>query len=497
MTHAYDVVLDGQLGQRFGQLRWKENGKSVEGMFFLLGVQNPIRGRREGNTLVLTHKLKTAVSTLSCQTRAELSGISLVGIVVTKSGSFVLAAAAYFIFCGGDSLKAYHALETLNNIEKLSMDVTVDATLDSDTTHTEATLQRKTVDGHLISYVQIEGVPLYYTDGAVILENGKAYQIHESFPDYAALLQKIVPLYLDLKAEHEDDTWTITIDGETAQELLQTAVPGLSEDSLNTQSVTVQVQLDADKVEKIELSANGTLQNALLFSVTICMEHFSTSASFEVPDAVLATVNSLDGDLPVITEDVLSLLAAWQRWKNRSSQTAAMSLSANLGPLVVNQSFNFYAGQFDGKQIYAISKDGVSIYWSGDQVVRQDGTPASAEEKELAKASELLDVLYVTCQNAAFTKTHQAETDVYTIQLDADGMEDLAALIAPDSRKLDLTFRSGELAIYVTQGEIHRISFDCAEKVKVVSLEENASLRGEIEFVDGSVVIPESAGHAL
>lgn len=24
MTHTYDVVLDGQLGQRFGQLRWKE-----------------------------------------------------------------------------------------------------------------------------------------------------------------------------------------------------------------------------------------------------------------------------------------------------------------------------------------------------------------------------------------------------------------------------------------------------------------------------------------
>ena len=88
MTHTYDVVLDGQLGQRFGQLRWKENGSSVEGMFFLLGVQNPIRGRREGNTLVLTHELKTAVSTLSCQTRAELSGSSLTGIVVTKPGSF-------------------------------------------------------------------------------------------------------------------------------------------------------------------------------------------------------------------------------------------------------------------------------------------------------------------------------------------------------------------------------------------------------------------------
>lgn len=227
----------------------------------------------------------------------------------------------------------------------------------------------------------------------MILENGKAYQIHESFPDYAALLQKIVPLYLDLKAEREDDAWTITLDGEPAQQLLQSAVPGLSENSLKTQTVTVRVQMDGDDVESIELTADGTLQNSLPFAVTVRMEHFSYSASFEVPDAVLDTVNSLDGEFPVITEDVLSLLAAWQQWKDQSSQTAVMSLSANLGPLVVNQSFNFYAGQFDGKQIYAVSKDGVSVYWSGDQVVRQDGTPASAEEKELAKTSALLDVL--------------------------------------------------------------------------------------------------------
>ena len=88
MTHTDDVVLDGQLGQRFGQLCWQENGSNIDGTFFLLGVQNPVHGQRVGNTLVLIHELKTAVSTLSCRTRAELSGSSLTGIVVTKPGSF-------------------------------------------------------------------------------------------------------------------------------------------------------------------------------------------------------------------------------------------------------------------------------------------------------------------------------------------------------------------------------------------------------------------------
>lgn len=204
-----------------------------------------------------------------------------------------------------------------------------------------------------------------------------------------------------------------------------------------------------------------------------------------------------DADLPVLTEDVFSLLAAWQHWQRQNTQTAVLSLSANLGLLVVNQSFNFCTGQFEGKQIYAIDRDGVSVYWRGDHIVRPDGMPAAEDEKELAKTSELLDVLYVTCQNAAFTKTQQGETDVYTIQLDADGMAELAALIAPGSRTLDMTFRSGELSVQVTQGKIHRITFDCAGTVRIVSLEESASLHGEIELADGSAVIPESAGRAL
>ena len=38
------------------------------------------------------------------------------------------------------------------------MDVTVDAALDSDTTHAETTLQRKAVDGLQISFVQAENI---------------------------------------------------------------------------------------------------------------------------------------------------------------------------------------------------------------------------------------------------------------------------------------------------------------------------------------------------
>lgn len=83
MRQTYDVILYGQLGERFGTLTWTEAGGDVSGSLRLLGFENPIRGKRNGQTLELTHRLQTAVSTLLCRTHAELCGDDLAGFVVS------------------------------------------------------------------------------------------------------------------------------------------------------------------------------------------------------------------------------------------------------------------------------------------------------------------------------------------------------------------------------------------------------------------------------
>ena len=90
MRQIYDVILDGQLGERFGTLMWKETGSDVSGNLLLLGFENPICGKRNGQTLELTHRLQTAVSTLACRTHAELHGEELSGVVVSDSARMKL-----------------------------------------------------------------------------------------------------------------------------------------------------------------------------------------------------------------------------------------------------------------------------------------------------------------------------------------------------------------------------------------------------------------------
>lgn len=83
MAERYDVVLDGQLGERRGTLTWTETDGRLTGTFTLFGIDNPVIGRRSGAVLELTHTLRTAVSLLRCCTHAELRGRELCGTITS------------------------------------------------------------------------------------------------------------------------------------------------------------------------------------------------------------------------------------------------------------------------------------------------------------------------------------------------------------------------------------------------------------------------------
>ena len=90
MTQKYDVVLDAQLGQRFGTLVLNETDGNISGSFSLLGFDNPVSGKCVDRELVLTHKLRTIISTLDCETHAELRGDELFGVVISQYSSMDL-----------------------------------------------------------------------------------------------------------------------------------------------------------------------------------------------------------------------------------------------------------------------------------------------------------------------------------------------------------------------------------------------------------------------
>lgn len=395
---------------------------------------------------------------------------------------------------------AYRALAELNQQDELTMHVSVQASLGDNDTSTELVLQRKTEDGHTVTYLDTGDIPLYYTDGMLILENGTAYDIGDSCPDYAALLGKLLPLYNDLDITSDGDTYSVTASGETAQEIIQLLLPQASGNLANTQQLTAQLTLADQAVTDLQVSAQGVLEDSdqTAFSLTATMESIEDQASFDIPQAVLDAANDKDAvKLPAMTDDLMNLMTAWYQWYQQDTHLAQVSLTANCGPVVVNDQLELSTADLDGKTVYCIRKNGLCVYWSDGQLLNQDGSAVTEDQQSPENMAQLLDIAYLICQNGTFTTTQQSGTTLYTMELTGDSMEEIAKIIAPDAAKLGPELTGGTLTVHVTDGTLSGISFDLGGSVTIATFGADVSITGQMEFEDGDVTIPEAVQKAI
>ena len=395
---------------------------------------------------------------------------------------------------------AYRALAELNQQDELTMHVSVQAALGDNDTSTELVLQRKTEDGHTVTYLDTGDIPLYYTDGMLILENGTAYDIGDSCPDYAALLGKLLPLYNDLDITGDGDTYSVTASGETAQEIIGLLLPQVSGNMANTQQLTAQLTHADQAVTNLQVSAQGVLEDSdqTAFSVTATMESIEDQASFDIPQAVLDAANDKDAvKLPAMTDDLMNLMTAWYQWYQQDTHLAQVSLTANCGPVVVNDQLELSTANVEGKTVYGIRKNGRSIYWSDGQLLNQDGSAVTEDQQSPENMAQLLDIAYLICQNGTFTTTQQSGTTLYTMELTGDSMEKIAEIIAPDAAKLGPELTGGTLTVHVTDGTLSGISFDLGGSVTIATFGADVSITGQMEFEDGDVTIPEAVQKAI
>ena len=86
MTEQYQVRIQSQMGPREGVLTLRYQGSYVTGSLELVGYVNTVQGIQAANgTLHLFHPIRTAVSTIPCETVLNLHAGSLCGTSTSKS----------------------------------------------------------------------------------------------------------------------------------------------------------------------------------------------------------------------------------------------------------------------------------------------------------------------------------------------------------------------------------------------------------------------------
>lgn len=412
---------------------------------------------------------------------------------------------AWFFASGmNDTVAACRLLHKYAQKPQLSMELTAQAELGEREFSTCAQLSRTELEGRRITYAEQYGVPLYYSDGLVFLENGKAFDTGDLFPDYSVLLESAEALYraADISVyENSGETiYSITV-ADGAQALLAQLVPAATA-RLSVQGVAIDLVARGGELSAIRFSADGTLENdeKTPTAISVQLSVVEDTVLPEIPQAIRERILAGDAQAEETpTGDLLRLLAAWLKLNAEDPFAARLSLSANCGPLVLDDQLELWRTRQEGMTVSCIRKNGRSLYFTDNAACGEDGGSVSETEKSITSSADLTRIAYQLCISGQLSKTERDGTEIYTLTLDADGMADVAYAILPQAQAMDVTLNGGSIQITLAADTIQRIRYTCDGSVRVLFTDAAVSLTGDLvpEAPAGTFTVPDAVLETL
>ncbi|MGM9618879.1 MAG: hypothetical protein ACI3W8_03425 [Oscillospiraceae bacterium] len=402
-----------------------------------------------------------------------------------------------------DGAKAYDLLKAYAGQPELHMELTVDAEVDSRDAAFTAALDRTEVEGRRVTAISQEERTLYYCDGTVFLENGNAYRLSSSFPDYSLLLDQTLKLYRAVDMEERDGNYTLTAEGADAKAVLELLLPSAAGMLPDTNTLQVALLTAGEEVSELRFSASGVLADAgkTPFRVSAALRLKSDDQSrVQIPEAVRRALASGEYEAAeALSDDLLRLINAWQTLHGEELISAKLLLRADCGPVTLDDQLDFYRWNDGGLPISSIRKNGYALYFTDTAVCNENGEVVPAADAAGVEAAKLLDVAYQLCLNAQLDCSAAGETYTYTLSLDEDGMRAVACAIAPGAEELDLLFDSGSLQLVLREDRLQSLAVCCGGTVQVALSSAEAAFEARMEFTEDmdAAALPETVKETL
>ena len=374
------------------------------------------------------------------------------------------------------------------------MTLSFDTELDEQITNTDITITKTQVDGHTVTCIQNGGISLYYADGAVIMENGKAYQVSELYPDYSSLPAEAANIFQMLSfttsRSGENVTCSLTAEGENARTLLKILMPEQIDNLSDTQKLKVELTSANDEIQSLCFSSEGTLMDddKTPYTISAELKPAEMDKTFAVPEPVKETVCSGKTESETaISEDLFQLLSAWTDINQEKSFTANVSLGVECSPISLNENMKYERTMVDGEKIGCIRKNDLAVYFADGIFCDQSGVRLSAQDNELTDRAHLLEVLYQVCLNGEFNCADTGNnTWLYTLALDEEAMKQVAYAAAPEMENLPVTLTSGSVQIVVKDTSITELDCSCTGGLDALAETEPVTVSAKMIFTHNS-----------
>ncbi|MGN0314245.1 MAG: GLUG motif-containing protein [Fusicatenibacter sp.] len=425
-------------------------------------------------------------------------------LIVLALFSDIVGTAAYFLL--PDLLKgkkAYDLLQTYCEKQKLTMELNVDAALGSQDVDFTAKLDRTDVDGHRVTAISQDDRTLYYCDGTVFLENGSAYKLSNSFPDYSQLLDHTMELYRHVELDEKDGIYSITVENADTKAILELLMPSAAGLLSDTNTMQAELVTNGEEVSRIRFSGSGALNDSTKTNFEVLAElelDTNNQDRIPIPEAVRnAVANGEYETAETITDDVVRMARAWQTLNDVDSIGAKINLKADCGPVTMDDVLDYYRWNDDGVQIASIRKNGYALYFTDTAICNQSGSVLQAAQADTAEAAKLLKIAYQICLNAEADCSQVDGKYTYSLSLDEDGMKAVAYAVAPAAEGMDLLFDSGSLQLVISDDQIESIEIHCGGTVRIVLSYADVAFEERMVFTEGTDAseIPEAVRKTL
>ena len=399
--------------------------------------------------------------------------------------------------------KAYESLKTYTEKKELSMDLSVEGKIGEKRFDFSVYAERTDVEGQRITVVSRENRNLYYADGAVFLENGKAYRLSPAFPDYSKLSELALELYRHSELSEENGVYTIMARQEDAKVILEMLMPFAADALPDTNVITVKLITENRQASEICFAGRGTLKDEektpFDFSANMKL-HDRRQKKIQIPKAVADAVSEGRYESTEVLSDALLQLAdAWQALNEPDALGAKIVLEADCGPIVLNESFDFYHWKNEGAPVNSLQKNGYAVYFSDGAVCDSSGSVITDSDRDTVEAAKLLDIAYEICMNARLESSETVEGTIYSVILDENGMKEVAYAIVPEAKNLDIGFTGGSIQVIIRDGKLQNLLISCSGKLEVLLSEADVKIGAELQFTGEEVTatIPQNVKDML
>ena len=411
----------------------------------------------------------------------------------------LLAAAAVFFLNSGvkKDLEAYHLVETRMKQDPLAMDVTVDASYGKLEVQADAAVTRTKVDDTTVTCIDRDGATLYYANGTIYLSNGRAYPVADAYPDYSSLLDKTAELCrsltIDKSVDGKKKVYTITAEGDDAAALLRILASDAIADAASLYSLRVELVAESGELMELRFYTEGAGDLSVDATAVFRSSAVAPVIPGDVTDAMGSSTTEVSGTL---TEDTLRLLQALSTLHEQDTLSADIALSADCGPIVLSDTLQYDRHDYDGQSVACIRKNTLAYYFSEGVISDADGN--KLDSADLVDSAQLIELCYGLLVNGTAACTETENGWSYTLTLDEDGMNDLAAAIAPSIKAQDVSFTSGRIEALVTEGgTLRSVSVSCSGALHLILTDAPATVSAVITPTTREFSFAQSALNAL